>query len=135
MKRDPIDFHSIEDGHIEIHTRLLNWSRWVRPGRSHWVSPTWRQGKSNGRQWHLPVVRESVDTLDAHRIEKAVAALPAKHRDALRWAYVWGTSSPLVARMNGWPYWPDQAARSLAMSLSGLKRTMREGRIMLINRL
>ena len=34
--------------------------------------------KSNSWQWHAPEIRDTIDTLDAMRLEKAVAALPGQ---------------------------------------------------------
>lgn len=92
MRDDYIDFHRVADEHQEVHSRLKNWARWVRVSpREGWTSsPMWRQVKSLVRQWHLPEHRESIDLLDAVLIERLVVRLPAPHRDAIRWCYVFG---------------------------------------------
>ena len=117
-----VDFFRVEDHQQEIHARLLNWARWVsvRPGTHQ--HPMWRQGKSNTRQWHQPEPRESVDLIDGMRIEKAVSQLPDKHRESLRWWYVWKTS-------------PNRAMRNLGVNADGLSLLVRTGRQMLLNRL
>ena len=85
-----IDFFHVEPQHNQIHSQLENWARYVAVKPPGWAQhPMWRQGKSNGRQWHLPQIREEVDTLDGHRVEKAVAALPDPYKSVLRWAYVY----------------------------------------------
>ena len=121
MKNDYIDFHAVEPHHIPIHNRLLNWNRWVRVSVPLGQAPIWRLGKSNSRQWHPPEARVEVDTLDGHAMEKAVGALPDKHRDAIRWCYVWQTS-------------PMKARRHLGVTNEGLQRLVVDGRTMLTNR-
>jgi hypothetical protein len=122
MKREPIDFFLVADHHVEIHSRLCNWSRWVKPGLATYPQPIWALGKSNGRQWHIPVLRETVDTLDAMKIEKAVGALPSAHRDAIRWAYVFPYVSVTKVR------------RALGLTNEGLAKHLSDGRVMLVNR-
>lgn len=122
MKRDAIDFFVVEDHQLAIHLRLENWSRcvtvyWAR-GAQH---PMWAKSRSNARQWHEPDLMEPTNTLDGHKIEKAVAQLPIPHRDALRWNYV---------HRGG----PLHAARKLGVTKDGLLRLVRDGRQMLINR-
>jgi DNA-directed RNA polymerase specialized sigma24 family protein len=121
MQRDYIDFHYVEPEQLGIHGRLLNWARYVRVQAPHWQAPIWRLGKSNSRQWHSPEAREDTDILDGHAMEKAVAALPEAHRDAIRWCYVWRTT-------------PAQARRRLGVTSQGLQRLVCDGRTMLTNR-
>lgn len=121
MKRDSIDFFLVAPNQLEIHERLLNWARWVSVGRAPYQAPMWRQGKSSGRQWHVPVVRETVNTLDGLALEKAVGALPVPHREAIRWCYVYQTS-------------PMQARRKLGVTAEGLMRLISDARLMLRNR-
>jgi DNA-directed RNA polymerase specialized sigma24 family protein len=123
MKRDHIDFFAVEDHQLPIHGRLTNWSLWVDIGWSSGrnMSPIWCLGRSSSRQWHEPALRPTVDTLDASAIEKAVAALPAPHRYAVRWCYVFRTG-------------PGKARKALGVTNEGLQRLVRDGRQMLINR-
>lgn len=120
MKRDSIDFHVVEQAHIKIHDRLVNWSRWAN-GRAGGAdsSPMFRLYRPDNYE------RESsgvvVDRLDAQRMQKGVTALPASHRAAVTWHYV-APSSPI------------RMARTLAVSLDGLAELVRSGRAMLINR-
>ncbi len=123
MKREPIDFFIIEPSQLDMHRRLENWSRYVSGGRGSWTqAPIWKLGKSNGRQWHQPEFRPSVDTLDGHKLEKAVAALPEPHRDAIRWAYVFTYINPGKMR------------RHLGVTDSGLAKLVKDARSMLVNR-
>ena len=118
---DYIDFHAVPDHQLGMHDRLLNWERWVRVTAPGWQAPIWRMGKSNSRQWHPPEMREETDILDAMAIEKAVMALPDKHKAAIRWHYVYRTT-PLKAR------------KKLAVTNEGLNNLVISGRTMLINR-
>lgn len=114
-----IDFHRVDEGHFRIDERLRNWARWVIPRRPSWVHPMWRQYRSSevwGAESGVPV-----DGLDAQLMEKQVSALPDRHRDAVRWAYVYRKS-------------PHRIARHLGVSLDGLHRLVHEARQMLVNR-
>jgi DNA-directed RNA polymerase specialized sigma24 family protein len=123
MKRDLIDFFVVEHHQLAIHERLDNWSRWVehrcRVGGK--VAPMWANYRSNARQWHEPELRAPTNELDGQAMEKAVAMLPAPHRDAIRWNYVWKGG-------------PLHMARKLGVSKDGLQMLVRDGRQMLINR-
>jgi DNA-directed RNA polymerase specialized sigma24 family protein len=121
MKRDSIDFHLVADRHLAIHARLLNWARWCnnRPGSA--VAPMFRAYRSTD-VWAQPTASEPVDSMDAAKIEKAVTALPEKHRAATQWHYVRGHISPV------------RAARALAVSLAGLAELVHDGRAMMVNR-
>lgn len=117
--RETIDFDYVPDEQRPTHDRLLNWSRWVTVRPHGWaVAPMFKQAQSNSRQWHAPDAVIPVDTLDAVRVEKAVSAMPRKHRDALRWHYVHKHS-------------PIKAAHSLAVSKSGLYELVVNARYML----
>jgi len=122
MKRDAIDFHVIPEKQQAIHARLENWRRWVIVRPHGWqVAPMFRMYQSKARQWHAHVIQTPVDTLDAVLLEKAVSALPAKHRDAIRWSYVHCGN-------------PAAMARALCVSKQGLADLVEAGRTMLANR-
>lgn len=121
MKRDYVDFFVVETHQVPIHQRLLNWARWVKPRWPLYQHPMWRQGRSNARQWHAPVLTDPVDSLDAQAVEKAISALPVAQRDSLRWFYVFGTH-------------PERVCRKLGLSRAGLLQAVRDGRQMLMNR-
>lgn len=124
MKRDAIDFHVIPEKQQAIHARLENWERWVRVRPHGWFThPMWRNSRTS-RQWEVsPYIGVPVNTIDAMLIEKAVSALPVKHRDALRWYYVRKGNNPVAM------------ARQLALSKQGLADLVEAGRTMLNNRL
>ena len=118
-----VDYNRVPDHHRAIHERLENWATWVRPRAHGWqTAPMFRMYQSKARQWEAPVIQNTVNTLDAMKLEKAVAALPDKHRDAIRWSY--------VKRSN-----PIGMAQKLAVSKQGLADLVDAGRTMLKNRL
>ena len=118
------DFSRIPTRQDAIHLRLERWARWVRVTPKPWaLHPMWRHARTS-RQWdEHPHSPEATNTLEAHETERAVAFLPAAHRMALRWAYVYPFISP----------WKMQ--RELAVSASTLERLLVDGRDMLANRL
>lgn len=123
MRREDPDYFKVEPQHRGIHHRLENWSRWVTVTRFRSKQhPMWAKTMSNARQWHAPEIRDDVDLLDAQRIEKAVAMLPQKERDALRWAYVFR-------------YGELRARKELGVTKQGLMELLHRGRQFLINRL
>ena len=81
-----------------------------------------RMYQSKARQWEEPTLKNPVDTLDAVIIEANVAALPEKHRAAIRWSYVFRSN-------------PTGMARSLAVSKQGLADLVDSARTMLKNRI
>ena len=118
-----VDYNYVQDRHQVIHERLENWRRWVMVRPHGWqTAPMFRMYQSKARQWHAPVIQTPVDTLDAVLVEKAVAALPEKHRAAVRWSYVHCGN-------------PVAMARTLAVSKQGLADLVDAGRTMLNNRL
>ncbi len=120
---DYVDFCYVPQHHEAMHARLGNWARWVRVRPHGWqTAPMFRMYQSKARQWHAPVIQTPVDTLDAVLVEKAVAALPEKHRAAVRWSYVHCGN-------------PVAMARALAVSKQGLADLVGDGRTMLQNRL
>lgn len=122
MRRDFVDFFLVEDRHLAIHARLEAWARWVRVRPHGWqTAPMFRQYRSHAWQWHERVPRTPVNVLEAVEMEKAVSALPEKHRDAIRWQYVWQSS-------------PGVAARALGVSKGGLADLVNAARTMLVNR-
>jgi|SRR3972149_990224 len=120
---EAVDYNYIKPEHETIHARLENWARWVRVRPNGWAtSPMFRLYQSKNRQWEAPVIQHPVDTLDAVLVEKAVALLPVKHREAIRWSYVHCRD-------------PLGMARTLAVSKQGLADLVSDGRTMLNNRL
>ena len=118
-----VDFFHIRKEHRDIDETLCMWARWVRPRSSGWqTQPMFRQYRSHAWQWHTPEIHLPINTLDAHNTEKAVAALPEKQRDAIRWNYVFRNNA-------------IQMARQLGVSNAGLLELINQGRTMLNNRL
>ncbi len=121
--QETVDYCHVQPQHEAIHERLTNWARWVkvRPqGRP--THPMWRKALTS-KQWDAsPHIPNPVNTLDAVELEKAVSALPAKHRDAIRWSYV-HCGNPLAM------------ARTLGVSKQGLADLVGSGRTMLQNRI
>lgn len=122
LMRVKVDFHHVEEHQHAIDKRLHNWSRWVKPHRPSWVSPMFRMYRSHAWQWHAPEHRETCDVLDAQAIEKLVCKLPEKHRQAVRWHYVF-------------PCEPFRMARELGVTEQALFQLVRDGRQMLMNRI
>ena len=120
MTKNP-DFHFIPDEQKAIDARLENWASWVRVKSPSWVSPIWKLGKSNGRQWAQPEFRPECDTLDGMVMEKAVYMLPHIHRDSLRWFYVYC-------------YGEQKFRREAGLTRDGLVQVLKDARQMLINR-
>ena len=121
MNRDMPDIFRIAATHEDIHLRLENWARWVTPRRQAWMHPMWAKGRSNGRQWHAPEPRPSIDQLAAAKMEAAVFHLPTKHREVIRWWYVYKTSEL-------------QMRRRFGLTTQGLIDLVSAARQMLINR-
>ncbi|MFA5900479.1 MAG: hypothetical protein WC829_15375 [Hyphomicrobium sp.] len=84
------DFSRIAPRHEAIDQRLTEWARWVKvTPRMMAMQPMFRYARSNARQWEIdPPIHIEINTIAAHEVEKAVAALPEKHRTATRWYYV-----------------------------------------------
>lgn len=123
MRREPwVDYFSVRPEHEAIDARLQSWARWVRVRPHGWqTAPMFRQYRSHAWQWHERVPRTPVNVLEAVEMEKAVSALPDKHRAAIRFCYVWCGS-------------PGAFARVLGVSKAGLLQLIEEGRQMLVNR-
>ena len=120
--QDTVDYSHVPERHAAIHARLENWRRWVTVRPHGWqVAPMFRLYQSKSRHWEAPVIQNPVDTLDAVLMEKAVSALPEKHRDAIRWWYVHAGN-------------PGAMARRLGVSKQGLADLVDAGRTMLQNR-
>lgn len=123
MRRDDsVDFFLVSDAQLGVHARLEQWARWVRVRPHGWqVTPMFRQYRSKAWQWERPEPRASINLQEAVAMEKAVSQLPEKHRDAIRWCYVFGGG-------------PGAMARHLAVTKQGLLDLIQSGRTMLINR-
>lgn len=124
--RQYVDFNVIPEAHGEIHGRLLNWASWCRPRHDSGygdTSPMFRMYRSTARarREYGATTHVSVNKIEAQAMEKAVQALPQKHRAAIRWSY--------VDRKH-----PAAEAAGLGVSLQGLADLVRDARQMLVNR-
>lgn len=121
--QEAVDYSHVKPEHEAVHERLSNWARWVRVRPQGWqTAPMFRLYQSKARQWEAPVIQDPVNALDALAIERAVSALPHKHRAAVRWSYVHAGN-------------PVAMARALAVSKQGLADLVDSGRTMLKNKL
>ena len=120
---DYVDFCYVPQHQEAMHARLGNWGRWVCVRPHGWFThPMFRHFRAS-KQWEAsPYIGTPVNTLDAAVLEKAVYALPEKHREAIRWWY--------VCRRD-----PVGMARILGVSKQGLADLVNAGRTMLKNRL
>lgn len=118
------DLNHIPQRQEAINTRLENWARWVRDKPSGWsMQPMFRMYQSKARHWDItPHIHVEVNSLDGLKLERIVSALPDKHRDAIRWAYVFGFIHP------------GKIQRSLGVNATGLAELLIDGRDMLRNR-
>lgn len=117
-----VDYQRIAPEHAAIHERLQNWRRWVSGKGASWTAhPMWRHLKEKEERERGSITL-AVDAIDGHQVEKAVYALPEKHRFAIRWWYVFSGN-------------PSAAARHAAVTKERLAELVKEGRTMLCNRL
>lgn len=124
MKVKPIDFHAVEPHQREIDRRLQNWGRWCNGTTAPMTSPMFRMTPPPPRvrgDMAYALAGDAVDRMDAQKVAKAVAALPASHRSALNWSYVKPVS-------------PRRACEAIGTTAEGLMQYVRDGRQMLINR-
>ena len=120
-----IDLNHIQPRHDEINIRLEQWAKWVRVRPQQWfVAPMFRGYISKARLWDIdPYIPVQINTLEAHETEKCVSFLPCKHRDAIRWWYVF-------------PFVHEARVRvELAVTRDGLVSLLDQGRDMVKNRL
>ena len=117
------DFSHIPARHEAIDRRLNDWARWVTVKPRAWAcQPMFRQYRAPRQYEHQATIHIEVNQIEAHDVEKAVASLPLKNRDAIRWFYVFNRN-------------PLGMARSLAVSTDGLLDLVTDARDMLKNRL
>lgn len=119
-----IDNNRVKPRHDVIDLRLEQWARWVRVGPQRGaVAPMFRLYR-NPRQYDSePHIAEPINTLECVDCEKAVSALPASIRTAIRWHYVW-------------PWVPLSAVRQeLGVTKEGLRAMLDNGRDSLATKL
>ncbi len=119
------DFANIQPRHDQINVRLEQWARWVKVRSPRWeIQPMFRHYRAP-RQYayetqDIPV---PINAIDALEIERGVSFLPAKHRDVLRWYYVFHWIHPGIMQ------------RRLALTEGGLSKLLDDSRDMLKNRI
>jgi len=103
------DFSRMLDRHEYINERCIEWAKYVRvTTRPFSQQPIFRNYRAPGR-WDVDtVVPNTINTLDAMEIERAVSTLPDQSRTVLRWHYVWPALHP------------GAVARELRMSIDDL---------------
>lgn len=120
MKRDRfVDFFFVAPHQQEMHKRLENWAQSCFSGGGSSCSPMFRLYRPDNYERGTP--RIPVDTHDASKVAKGVAALPESHRMALHWSYLQGGS-------------PTKARQRIGCTVEGLMLYISDGRQMLINR-
>lgn len=118
------DLHHIPSNQAVIHSRLENWRRYVSTSSRAWfVQPMFKFAKTpktREADLHVPM---PIDTQDGHILEKAVSALPEKHRAVIRWYYVF-------------PYIPEnRIRRECGLTREMLAKIAIDARNMLHNRI
>ena len=117
------DLHYIPARHDAINQRLEHWAKWVAVRPQLWRSqPMFRLYKPPP-QWEARELKVEINTLEAHEMEKLVSQLPEKHRNAIRWSYVYSYIHH------------GAIMRKLGVTLDGLGLLISQGRDMLKNRL
>lgn len=123
MKREVIpDFFEVRTEHRQIHDRLCNWARVVRVNAVSITPQPMFQHYRSTDVWAEQAPSIPADLLDGWKLEKQVGQLPEKHRDAVRWYYVY------PHRHQG------KVQRLLAVTRTGLNDLIHDGRSMLRNR-
>jgi len=126
----PLSFKDVVAWPLAVQSRALAIRRYLerrhgwllQEARPPLVTNSLQLVKSLVRQWHLPEHRESIDLLDAVLMERLVVRLPAPHRDAIRWCYVFGGN-------------PIKFAGRLRVSKEMLHRYVEDGRKILTREL
>ena len=118
------DISAVPQHQMKMHERLENWRRYVSTGTRTWfVQPMFKFAKTpktREEDLHVPI---PIDTVDGHILEKAVSALPEKHRAVIRWYYVF-------------PYIPEnKIRRECGLTREMLAQIAIDARNMLHNRI
>ncbi|HEY8355685.1 MAG TPA: hypothetical protein VIK69_11815 [Methylophilaceae bacterium] len=121
MTPDDNDLHRVRFEHEGVHERLINWARWCNSGRGGpRTSPMFRGYKAAGFRNAVDELRVPVDDIDAQMIEKIVFNLPVKHRDVMRWYYVYSRRGIGVSK----------AAKALAVRPADMSGLVHDARAM-----
>lgn len=121
--RAQVDFHAVEPHQRAIDKRLANWAKWCNGTSAPMTSPMFRMTPPppRVRADMAYMISDVLDTADAAKVAKGVAALPQSHRAAINWSYV----KPVA---------PRRVCQVLGTTMEGLAKLVRDGRQMLINR-
>ena len=121
--RQYANLDEVKQEHRAIDRRLANWAAWCVVHGSRFIQPCFRGYRSDesfddvhAQQRPLPI-----DPTDALKIEKAVVALPEKHKLSLVWFY----------RVKCQPV---KACKVLGVTRLGLAGLIHDARAMLLNR-
>jgi hypothetical protein len=124
MSRTSIDFHEVLPKHRALDVELRNWARWIKPGRGgSGTHPMFRYYRSSDVHEAAPLNVEPIRPMDAMRMEKAITAMPERHRISLQWCYYYCHQGASIA----------VACRALAVSNQGLIDLIHTARQMLTN--
>lgn len=110
MKKMNSEIYSILPQHHDAHARLINWSRWARPGRHRAaISPMFKYYRPTDVDKGADEVLEAsrpleIDILDAEMIERQICALRPKMRKAIVWFYIKKTTPVKITRLLGCDY-------------------------------
>lgn len=123
MKRDEVDLHEVPLRQVQLHDRLrLNWTAYCHGSNAPQVSPMFRDYRPERELvYNPPEPKRDADLLDGARLNKAITALPEKHRHSLQWFYIK-------------PCHPRHPRKALGVTLEGLHKLVQDARDMLRNR-
>jgi DNA-directed RNA polymerase specialized sigma24 family protein len=121
MKRVYIDFDRIDKEHWTADNALKMWARWLKSQpKSLQCQPMFKYYRPDSG-YSEPTPHQGFNHGAAFEIERAVSALPCKHRDALRWNYVHKGAVKAICQ-------------ALGVTNEGLYTLVNDGRNMLRNR-
>lgn len=98
MRRDLEDLHSVRPEHVDIHKRLLNWSRCQKSGGWQTNCLAMFRNYRDG-YFELSAPRDPPDVNDGQRVQDAFKEIPEIHRHVIGWSYVrYGYPVHLICR-------------------------------------
>lgn len=119
-----VDFARVKPEHAEIHRRLENWARWLRPGQIRAVCPYLRlyRPTAQEREPYIVEARAPTSAADAMLIQRAIQDLPQDKRIAISWCYYSHRA-------------PHRQARQMGLSITELYALVTDSREMLLGKL
>ena len=122
MMRDFRTLYAVRPEHATVHESLLTWARLVRVNAaSSEPTPMFKHYRSS-EVWEADYLPIPIDRLAGWKMEKSVRNLPEKHRDAIRWFYVFRHRHP------------GAVARKLGLTVISFEDHVHNGRAILKNR-